>query len=775
MIPEPQTLARSSETTNGPLHVPSAKVHVALEQMLRIPVPIAFIAGTFPAVSETFVYREIHGLRQRGWNAWAVSLHDSADVVEPGLEEFRRGRLIVYDSGWQKTILAAGRELVEHPLRTFRTLFIAAADAVSPGEPMHWKVRFKILGQAVAGIGLAGKLREIGARHLHSHFAHAPTTVGMYAAIQLGVPFSFTGHANDLFQRRELLKRKLERAAFVACISHWHREMYRNIAPADDTVYGIVRCGVDVNSWNPSPPIAASGLHLLTVGRLVEKKGTDSLIRAIAGHPDWILTIAGDGPERSNLQRLAEQCNAADRIEFLGTISNQKVRELLKSCDVFVLPCRRDSAGDQDGIPVVLMEAMACGVPVISGDLPTIRELITNGTSGLLVGDAADPVALAEAIQKLADEPSLRAKLATAARADVEIEFALDANVTRLERLLERSISHQPAALAPADAIGITPSRRYALISPCRDEAAYMRRTLESVTRQTVPPEVWVIVDDGSTDQTPQILAEFAARFPYIRIVTRSNRGDRKLGGGVIDAFYSGYETIKAQDYDYVCKLDLDLDLPPNYFETMMHRMEQNPRIGTCSGKPHFLHEGKTVSEMCGDENSVGMVKFYRTACFEQIGGFVRELMWDGIDGHRCRMNGWIAVSWNDPEIRFMHLRAMGTSHKNWWTGRERHGIGQHFMGTSFLYMVASSIYRMSRPPAFAGGIAMMWGYLRSAWERRPQYGDAAFRDFLHQYQWSCLLRGKAAATERLNRRQSTIWNRRCRAIDPAQESPQIA
>ena len=85
---------------------------------------------------------------------------------------------------------------------------------------------------------------------------------------------------------------------------------------------------------------------------------------------------------------------------------------------------------------------------------------------------------------------------------------------------------------------------------------------------------------------------------------------------------------------------------------------------------------------MCGDENSVGMIKFYRTACFKQIGGFVRELMWDGIDCHRCRMLGWIAVSWDDPDLHFEHLRPMGTSHKNWWTGRVRHGVGQYFMGT---------------------------------------------------------------------------------------------
>src|SRR5581483_6650731 len=219
-------------------------------------------------------------------------------------------------------------------------------------------------------------------------------------------------------------------------------------------------------------------------------------------------------------------------------------------------------------------------------------------------------------------------------------------------------------------------SRRYALITPCRDEVKYARRTLDSVTAQSVTPALWVIVDDGSKDQTPQILDEYAAKFPYIRVIRRADRGDRKLGGGVIDAFYTGYDTINPDDFDYVCKLDLDLDLPPRYFETLMERMEQNPRLGTGSGKPYFIDEktGQRVSEKCGDENSVGMVKFYRTECFRQIGGFVRELMWDGIDCHRCRMLGWIAVSWDDPELNFIHLRPMGTSHKNWWTGRVRHG-----------------------------------------------------------------------------------------------------
>jgi len=329
---------------------------------------------------------------------------------------------------------------------------------------------------------------------------------------------------------------------------------------------------------------------------------------------------------------------------------------------------------------------------------------------------------------------------------------------------------------APTPAWRLRPSatsRRYCLITPCRDEAAFARRTLDAITRQTEPPALWVIVDDGSRDETPAILAEYAARFPYIRIVRRPDRGVRKLGGGVIDAFYTGYDTIESSDYEYVCKLDLDLDLPARYFELAMDWMEAYPRIGTCSGKPYFFPAGSAstaasfplrdttglVSEKCGDENSVGMIKFYRTECFRRIGGFVRELMWDGIDGHRCREQGWIAVSSDHPELRFVHLRPMGTSHKNWWTGRVRHGFGQYFMGTTPAYMLATAFYRMTRPPLVIGGVAMLYGYLKGALKRAPRCGTPEFRRFVRSYQWSCLLSGKAVATAALNARLSARWS----------------
>jgi glycosyltransferase involved in cell wall biosynthesis len=302
--------------------------------------------------------------------------------------------------------------------------------------------------------------------------------------------------------------------------------------------------------------------------------------------------------------------------------------------------------------------------------------------------------------------------------------------------------------------------RRYVLVAPCRDEAKFMRRTLDSVAAQTVPPALFVVVDDGSTDQTPQILEEYQAKLPYLKVVKRADRGRRNVGPGVIEAFYAGLDTVDLSGFDYLCKLDLDLDLPPGYFEGLIERMEADPRLGTTSGKPYFIHPrtGDRVPEVCGDEMSVGMTKFYRTQCFQEIGGFVRQVMWDGIDCHRCRLLGWIAESVDDEPLRFLHLRPMGSSQKGIWTGRVRSGYGQYFMGTSPFYLLASAVYRLPEHPVLYGSVAMIWGYFKSAAKGAPRYDDPSFRTFLRRFQAQCLRHGKREATRRTNLAQAPVW-----------------
>jgi biofilm PGA synthesis N-glycosyltransferase PgaC len=291
-------------------------------------------------------------------------------------------------------------------------------------------------------------------------------------------------------------------------------------------------------------------------------------------------------------------------------------------------------------------------------------------------------------------------------------------------------------------------NQRYVIISPCRNEADFMRQTLDSVLAQSVRPALWVIVDDGSTDATPQILAEYARQHDWIRIVTRDNRGKRAVGPGVIEAFYAGYDTVTPADFDFICKLDLDLNLPVGYFEGLMRRMAANPKIATCSGKAYIWEHGELVNERHGDETSIGASKFYRMECFLELGGFVREVMWDGIDGHRCRMKGWIACSWDDPELRFIHLRPMGSSQVSIYTGRQRHGAGQYFMGTGWIYMLANAANRVNEKPYLLGSLAMVWGYAKAVLQRKPRYDDLEFRRFLRKYQMSALFKGKQRAIQ---------------------------
>jgi glycosyltransferase involved in cell wall biosynthesis len=311
------------------------------------------------------------------------------------------------------------------------------------------------------------------------------------------------------------------------------------------------------------------------------------------------------------------------------------------------------------------------------------------------------------------------------------------------------------------------PGRRYVIVSPCRNEAGFMRRTLDSVAGQTVAPALWVVVDDGSSDATPQILEEYAPKLPCLRVVRRPDRGRRSVGPGVIEAFYAGLETVDLDTFDYLCKLDPDLVLPPRYFEGLLARMEANPRLGTTSGKPYFHgRDGALVPETIGDEMSVGASKFYRTRCFREIGGFVREVMWDGIDCHRCRMRGWMAESVDEPSLRFLHLRPMGSSQTGLWAGRVRTGFGQYFMGTAPTFLMASAAFRLFKHPRLYGSLAMLWGYASSAARRAPRYGDPEFRRFLRRYQRACLLRGKRRATRRLERAQAAVWS----AAHPTEE-----
>jgi len=277
--------------------------------------------------------------------------------------------------------------------------------------------------------------------------------------------------------------------------------------------------------------------------------------------------------------------------------------------------------------------------------------------------------------------------------------------------------------------------RKLLIISPVRDEAAYLRQTIDSVVAQTVRPTIWMIVDDGSKDETYTIAERVANKHDWIQVYRRSDRGIRQLGGGVVEAFDDGLSRFHLDDFDYVCKLDGDLEFGPTYFERLFERFEADPQLGTASGKAWLRVGQRLVSERTSDDFSQGQSKLYRVQCFKEIGGFVRAVMWDGIDCHRCRMLDWKAISFRDDELRFIHLRVMGSSARSIYHGRLRWGFGQYFMGTHPLYALAIAAYRSVERPWLLGGLLILAGYFGGYIRRQPRYDDLTFRRHLRQWQ----------------------------------------
>jgi glycosyltransferase involved in cell wall biosynthesis len=276
---------------------------------------------------------------------------------------------------------------------------------------------------------------------------------------------------------------------------------------------------------------------------------------------------------------------------------------------------------------------------------------------------------------------------------------------------------------------------RILVITPVRDERAHLGATIASMVSQTLRPAAWMIVDDGSCDGTGELIDEAAAAHPWIRGCRREDRGRREVGGGVIEAFNTGLEHFDLDQFDFVCKLDGDLQFGERYFELLLEKFAADPRLGTASGKCWDRTATGWTLLRTGDDFSLGAAKCYRVECFRAIGGFVAEVMWDGIDCHRCLMLGWGARSFHDEELRLFELRPMGSSHKSVFHGRWRWGWGQYYIGTHWLYALAISVYRTFERPYGLGGACILGGYLWALVRREPRYPDLEFRRHLQRWQ----------------------------------------
>ena len=285
-----------------------------------------------------------------------------------------------------------------------------------------------------------------------------------------------------------------------------------------------------------------------------------------------------------------------------------------------------------------------------------------------------------------------------------------------------------------------THGRRVVVVSPVRNEEDLLPGAIASMASQTLQPALWVIVDDGSSDRTAEIAERAAATYDWIRVIRRSDRGARKLGGGVIDAFYAGLETVDIE-FDFIGKMDADLTFSSDYLRRIVERFAIDPALGAASGKVFRPEKDHEVEEFMIDEMVAGQWKLYRRECFEAIGGLVREVMWDGIDFHRARQVGYVTRSFAEPTLRIRHHRLMGSSDRGILRGRRRWGKGQWFMGTHPLYMIASAALRATEKPYVVGGFMMLVGYFGAMLRGDRRYGDQSFRRELRAWQMRRLRR----------------------------------
>ncbi|MES1950907.1 family 2 glycosyl transferase [Salinisphaera sp. S4-8] len=276
---------------------------------------------------------------------------------------------------------------------------------------------------------------------------------------------------------------------------------------------------------------------------------------------------------------------------------------------------------------------------------------------------------------------------------------------------------------------------RILVISPVRDEARFIDAAIDSMCAQTVRPAAWVIVNDGSSDDTSAIAKARARETDFIHVVDKPDRGRRQVGSGVIEAFNYGLAAAPISDWNYIVKLDADITYGPRYIERMLAEFASDDRLAAVSGRVFRPEPGGDVEERKSPDMVCGPFKFYRRAAFEAIGGFEQTLQWDGIDIHRARMTGWRTRNIPDAEARIHHHRLMGSSEVSIVHGRLRWGRGIHFMGYHPAYAVVSGVYRMRDWPYVVGGLLIITGYFSAAARGAERYPDPTFRANLRAWQ----------------------------------------
>jgi glycosyltransferase involved in cell wall biosynthesis len=396
---------------------------------------IAYLCSEYPAVSHTFIYREIVSLRRAGMTVHTATIRrpSNLEVMTPSEREEASKTLVVLSQPLPAILFAHFRSFMRKPSGYF-SMAVEATKLFTRGP----KSIFKGLAYfAEAGI-LLQWLHEHDIHHIHEHFANPTAIVAMLIKTYGGITFSVSVHGPDIFYTVDsaMLPDKIREASFVRCISHYCRSQIMRISePSFWNKLHIVRCGVDPELYSIRPAPMKKTPTILCVGRLVPAKGQHILLEACAllknRQVPFQMIFVGDGPDRASLERYAAENGLNGQVQFTGALGQDKVRDYYNNADIFVL------ASFAEGVPVVLMEAMAKEIPVISTRITGIPELIDHEHDGLLAtaGDSED---LALQIVKLLENPDLRERLGKAGRQKVSCSYNQHKNNLEMVELFHK-------------------------------------------------------------------------------------------------------------------------------------------------------------------------------------------------------------------------------------------------------------------------------------------------------------------------------------------------
>jgi colanic acid/amylovoran biosynthesis glycosyltransferase len=411
------------------------------------PLTVAYVMSRFPKLTETFILDELVAVDRQGVRIELFPLlRERTTVMHPEAAAWvERAHYLPFLS------LAIVRSnlgfLIAHPRRYLGTLGAMLRGTIGS------------LNFLLGGIGIfpktvhaATEMRRLGVQHVHCHFATHPALAGFLIHRLVDIPYSFTAHGSDLHVDRTMLCRKASEAAFSVTISRSNAAVFERECGGSVSGLDVIHCGIDGSVFQPTTRPSTNTLQVTCVGTLHEVKGQRHLIDAAAllveRGVDLEITFVGDGPDRADLEARVAELGLGTRVTFAGQRRRAEVLDRLAATDVLVAPSVPTAEGKREGLPVVLIEALAAGVPAVASDLSGIPELVETDVTGILV-PPGDAPAIADALERLALDPALRARLAAGGRARVAAEFDLDANA---RRLIERFRASAAAARATTTA-----------------------------------------------------------------------------------------------------------------------------------------------------------------------------------------------------------------------------------------------------------------------------------------------------------------------------------